>query len=172
MQHNFAESLSFSHDQADLPMWGEVYRNAFPTFAGMTCVRSDGWAQRGGIDRVVTLSSGKSLHIDEKVRKKDYGDILIEYWSDEERRVPGWIAKDLACDFIAYAFLPSRTCYLLPFHQLRLAWKNNGKEWVGRYKKTVADNGSYQTVGVAVPIPELLDKIKRAMVITWQESAQ
>jgi hypothetical protein len=35
-------------------------------------------------------------------------DFLLEYWSDYERRSPGWIEKDLACDFIAYAFVPSR----------------------------------------------------------------
>lgn len=171
MQHSFAESLAFSHEQSDLPMWEEVYRKAFPTFAGMVCVRNDGWAQRGGIDRVVTLASGKSLHIDEKVRKKDYGDILLEYWSDEEKRVPGWIAKDLACDFIAYAFLPSKTCYVLPFHQLRLAWKNNRDSWVSEHKKTVADNGNYRTVGVAVPISELLNQIKQAMIVSWEDAA-
>jgi hypothetical protein len=38
------------------------------------------------------------------VRAADWPDILLEQWSDEERRKPGWVQKPLACDFVAYAF--------------------------------------------------------------------
>jgi hypothetical protein len=34
--------------------------------------------------------------------------------ADEGRRSAGRVQKPLACDFIAYAFAPSRRCYLLP----------------------------------------------------------
>jgi hypothetical protein len=57
-------------------------------------------------------------------------DILLEQWSDEARRVPGWVQKPLACDFIAYAFAPSRRCYLLPVALLQRAWRLNGREWI------------------------------------------
>ncbi len=83
--HNFNSDLEYSHSQSDAPWWEEVYRQAFPNFAGMVCVRNDGWAQRGGIDRVITLTSGKTLTIDEKVRREVWPDILLERWSDEAR---------------------------------------------------------------------------------------
>ncbi len=165
--HNFANSLDLSNSQSDDPMWEKVYRSAFPTLETMICVRKDGWAQRGGIDRVLTLSSGKTLTVDEKVRAKDYDDILLEYWSNKEKRIPGWIAKDLACDFIAYAFIPSKRCYLLPFHQLRLAWKNNKDEWVEKHFSSHARNDRYTTVSVAVPIGILMSAIKDTMTIYY-----
>jgi hypothetical protein len=169
--HSFKKSLAVSHSYADAPWWGEVYRDAFPGFASMVSIREDGWAQRGGIDRVVTLKSGKTLAIDEKVRDKDWPDILLERWSDEERRKPGWVQKDLACDYIAYAFVPSRTCYLMPFIQLRRAWIQNGREWCERYETKRAENGSYVTASIAVPKPVLFDALGGAMVSTWTASA-
>ncbi len=169
--HNFAESLARSHSYADAPWWFEVYRNAFPNLASAVCVRNDGWAQRGGIDRVLTLSSGKTLSVDEKVREKDWSDFALEYWSDEARKVPGWVAKDLACDFIAYAFVPSRTCYLLPFSTLRSAWRKHCKDWVSRYDRVEAVNQGYRTVSVAVPRGVLLASLTDAMTVSWTGEA-
>lgn len=166
--HNFEESNAKSIAQADAPWWLEIYRNAFPDLVSFACVRQDGWAQRGGIDRVLTLSSGKTLSIDEKVRYKDRDDIALEYWSNKERKVPGWIAKDLACDFIAYAFVPSGRCYLLPFQTLRRAWRDNHKQWVSEYFKVVAQNPGYQTISVAVPIPVLMEALGDAMLVRFR----
>lgn len=169
MQHSFSESLALAAAQTDSPIWERAYKRLFHNFSNMTSVRSDGWAQRGGIDRVVTLASGKTLTIDEKVRYKDYGDILLEYWSSEERRVLGWVAKDLACDYIAYAIIPSSKCYLLPFQPLRSAWRDNAKEWVGKYKRIEAENAGYKTVSVGVPIPVLFGALNEAMCADTSE---
>ena len=174
MQHDFNESLAKSQAQADAPWWESVYRNAFRNFGGMLNVREDGWAQRGGIDRVVTLTSGKTVTVDEKVRDEDWPDILWEFWSNKERKIPGWCAKDLACDYIAYAFVPSQTCYLLPALQMRRAWMRHGRTWVdlGRrrengFRIVVAKNVGYTTESVAVPIRETLDAISEAMIVAW-----
>lgn len=172
--HSFKESLAMSRAQADEPWWESVYRAAFPNFAGMIYVNDDGWAQRGGIDRVVTLTSGKAVTVDEKSRRKDYPDILWEYWSDKGRKIKGWCAKDLACDFIAYAFVPSKTCYLLPALQMRAAWLRHRLKWhaLGKqeengFRIVRAENDGYVTESVAVPIRESLDAIRDAMVIAW-----
>ena len=172
--HSFAESLAKSAAQADAPWWEPLYRDAFPNFATMSCVRSDGWAQRGGIDRVITLASGKTVTVDEKVRERDWPDILWEFWSDRDKKTPGWVVKDLACDFIAYAFVPSRTCYLLPALQVRRAWRLHGPSWVQKARENArgfrlveADNGRYVTVSVAVPVAETLRAITDAMVARW-----
>jgi hypothetical protein len=105
-----ASSLALSQSYADAPWWLDLYRIAFPTLVSAVCVRDDGWAQRGGIDRVLTLACGRTYAVDEKVRTNDWPDILLEQWSDEDRRKPGWVQKPLVCDFIAYAFAPSRSC--------------------------------------------------------------
>jgi hypothetical protein len=167
MIHDFAESLAKSHAQANAPWWFDIYRTAFPDLRSAVDVRCDGWAQRGGIDRVLTLGSGKTLSIDEKVRERDWDDILLEYWSDRERKIYGWVAKELACDFIAYAFVPSQTCYLLPFPTLRRCWLQNRRAWVSTFQNIEAQNNGYVTVSVAVPIPVLLNSLKDAMTIKW-----
>lgn len=171
MIHDFAESLAKSHAQADAPWWFDLYRIAFPDLQAAVNVRNDGWAQRGGIDRVITLGSGKTLTIDEKVREENWPDILLEYWSDSQRKIPGWVAKDLACDFIAYAFVPSQTCHLLPFQTLRRAWRQNGKLWVSKYRRVEAKNSRYTTVSVAVPTQILLRSLSDAMTVSWKQEA-
>jgi hypothetical protein len=178
--HDFGRSLEWSHSMEDAPWWELVYRAAFPTMTTYVSVRGDGWAQRGGIDRLVVLGSGRVIMIDEKVRSKDYGDIFLEVWSDAERKVPGWAMKDLACDYVAYAFEPSATCYLLPFLDLRRALGLNKHRWGTMARKGEAGfsvrraenrtNGrSWTTVGVCVPINELLAAIRDALVIQWGE---
>lgn len=169
--HNFEESLARSHAHANAPWWLDVYRKAFPDLASAVCVRKDGWAQRGGIDRVLTLESGRTVTVDEKVREEDWPDILLEYWSDFEKRVPGWIAKDLACDFIAYAFIPSETCHLLPALTLRRAWQLHGRDWVKKYRRVEANNKTYTTVSVPVPTQVLLSALSDAMTVSWSKEA-
>ena len=172
--HNFATSLRRSETQIDAAWWEAVYRKAFPTMAAMVPIRQDGWAQRRGIDRIIILASGKEIKIDEKVRDRDFNDVLLEYWSNAERRIPGWVAKDLACDFVAYAYLETQRCFLLPLHLLRRAWKHHGREWVSRaekkeegYKKVVAQNRGYTTTSVAVSWDILYEAICDAMVVCF-----
>lgn len=160
--HNFDQSLALSNEYVDAAWWHDVYRRAFPDLRSAVSVRADGWAQRGGIDRVLTLASGKTLSVDEKVRAEDWPDILLEYWSDRDRKTPGWVAKDLACDFIAYAFVPSQTCYLLPFQTLRSAWR--------AHHRVEAVNSRYVTVSVAVPIAELMAALSDALRVSWAAS--
>jgi hypothetical protein len=174
MLHDFQQSLELSHEYEDAPWWVQVYSKAFPGFNSMMSVRKDGWAQRGGIDRVVQLSSGKSVTIDEKVRSKDWDDIALERWSDREKRTPGWVQKDLACDFIAYAFVPTQRCFLLPFLTLRKAWQLEGRRWcemaaeeVGGFKVIEAKNKLYVTESIAVPTDILMASIRQAMVVSW-----
>jgi hypothetical protein len=177
MRHDFATSLALSKEHENASWWPEIYSRAFPGHLSSVSVRENGWAQRGGIDRVVTLKSGKTVTIDEKVRLKDHDDILLERWSDKAKRVPGWIQKDLACDFIAYAFVPSQRCYLFPALTLRRAWQLEGRRWCelaeeesGGFKIVHADNGHYVTESIAVPTELLLSAVRQAMVVSWGQA--
>lgn len=163
--HDFHASLALSNSYSEAPWWLDIYRSAFPTLISAVSVRDDGWAQRGGIDRVLTLACGRTFTVDEKVRTNVWPDILLEEWSDEARRRPGWIQKPLACDFIAYAFAPSRRCYLLPVAPLQRAWRSEGEAWTETYGYRRARNPGYVTASVPVPIGVLLREIMRAMVV-------
>ena len=171
--NDFHKDLEWSHQQSDQPWWEVVYRRAFHNFSTMHDVRKDGWAQRGGIDRQVLLSDGTVLKIDEKVRRDDWPDFALEYYSDARRKTPGWMQKDLTCDFIAYAFEPSQRCFLLPYQQLRTAWVRNRKEWHKKYGSKLADNpnGGYKTAFIPVPIDVVLSAIVGAMKVTWEAPA-
>ena len=163
--HRFRDSLAMSERHADADWWLAAYRRMFPRLASAVCVREDGWAQRGGIDRLLTLSCGRTYAVDEKVRTEDWPDILLEQWSDEARRSPGWVQKPLACDFIAYGFAPSGVCYLLPVAPLQRAWRQHGRQWIKRYGQRRAQNPGYVSVSVPVPRAVLMRAIVEAMVV-------
>jgi hypothetical protein len=164
--HRFRESLALSERYADSDWWLPLYRRMFPRLRSAVSVRDDGWAQRGGIDRVLTLACGRTYTVDEKIRTEDWPDILLEQWSDEARRKPGWVQKPLACDFIAYAYAPSGVCFMLPVLPLQRAWRERGRTWIGLYGQRRAHNPSYVSVSVPVPRAVLMQGIVEAMLVS------
>lgn len=122
-------------------------------------------SQRQGIDRVIHLSNGKTLYVDEKKREKDYGDILLEYISVDRTGAPGWMEKDLSIDYLAYAVMPCHRCYLFPWLMLRRAWLHYREQWIGKYETRVAKNSSYNTLSVAVPTAVLRSAVSQATLI-------
>lgn len=163
--HEFRRSLDLSNSFADAPWWIDMYRSAFPTLQSAVSVRNDGWAQRGGIDRVLTLACGRTVTVDEKLRFNEWPDILLEQWSDEAKRIPGWVQKPLACDLIAYAFAPTGRCYLLPVMFLQRAWRLNGREWIVSYGQRRAQNRGYVSTSVPVPTATLMRALSEAMLV-------
>lgn len=163
--HDFKERLAWSQAQSDEPFWDAVYRKAFPNLVATVYQSHDGPAQRSGIDRHVVLSNGSVLRIDEKKRERDYGDILLEYLSNSTTGAPGWIEKDLLIDYLAYAFMPTRTVYLFPWLMLRRAWLHYKPEWTDRCKTIEARNPGYVTRSLAVPITVLQRAVQTAAVI-------
>jgi len=178
--HDFAESLKASHAASDLPIWEEVYRQAFPSFAGMIDHRQDGEHQRAGIDRSVILQNSKQILIDEKVRGRNkktgmvYGDIALEYWSNFQAKTPGWVCKPLRADYIAYAIAPLGKCYLLPVIQLQIAWERCGEWWIENYQPPICAvnrcgyDSSYTTVSVGVPVKDVFREIGGALRVAFQ----
>ena len=170
MSHNFNKSLASSHAAEDMPFWEETYRKAFPTMVAMINHRQDGDHQRLGIDRSVVLGNSKQITIDEKVRFKAYGDIALEYLSDRDRKVPGWVCKPLLCDYIAYAIAPIGECYLLPVIQLQAAWQRRKDVWMG-YRTIVAENEcngrSWVTLSKPVKVQELFNAIGACLRVSF-----
>jgi len=165
--HDFNESLRSSHSASDLPIWLEIYKQAFPTLESCVDHRQDGEHQRAGIDRSLILSNSKQILIDEKVRWKSYGDIALEYWSDKARRIPGWVCKPLRADYICYAVAPIGQAYLLPVQQLQQAWTRYAEVWTTAYDDCNAYNRNYVTVSCPVPIPVLFKAIGECLRVQF-----
>ena len=152
-------------------MWAEVYWEAFPDIERMEFVH-DVRLQKLGCDRILILRGGRRITVDEKSRRTAYPDFCLEYWSDLKRRKPGWMAKTQHCDYIAYAFIPISTCYMLPFGSLRRAWKLNRREWVKSFRRIDSRNQGYVTRSVAVPIGVVMTAVSEAMVIKWNSATR
>jgi hypothetical protein len=164
--HDFHERLAYSEAGSHEPFWDAVYRKAFPNLVSHTPCPGDFASQRMGIDRVIVLSSGDILKIDEKKRERQYEDVLLEYLANDMSGAPGWIEKDLAIDYLAYAFMPTRKCLLLPWLTLRRVWAGYGKRWLNTHPIIKAQNKNYKTLSVAVPIAELQSAVSKAMLVT------
>ncbi len=163
--HDFKERLAWSEQASDEPFWEAVYRKAFPDMIALAPCPGDTQSQRMGIDRIVHLASGKTLKIDEKKRSKEYDDVLLEYVANDVTLAPGWIEKDLLIDYLAYAFMPTRRCLLLPWELLRRCWRVQRKAWLEKYQIIEAPNRSYKTLSVAVPTKVLKESIGQATLV-------
>lgn len=163
----------------DLPLWKEVYKKAFPSMIGMYNHRKDGDHQRQGIDRSIILENSKQVLVDEKVRFRNkitgkvYEDIALEYLSNKEKNIPGWVCKPLLSDFIAYAIAPIGICYLLPVIQLQSSWEKNKELWLNSYFSIAAKNYSgnkylYTTMSLCVPVGILFKEIGQQLRISFE----
>ena len=177
--NNFAECLEESHKAEDLPFWEQVYKRAFPTMIAMLNHRKDGDHQRAGIDRSIILENSKQLLIDEKIRgrnkitRKVYNDIALEYLSDKDKNTPGWVCRPLLADYIAYAIAPLGKCYLLPVQQLQLTWQNNNELWRKQFPVITAKNkynGYYwETISCCVPVNVLFKAIGQCLRVSFEQ---
>jgi hypothetical protein len=166
----FEDDLEFSLEASKEEFWQAVYRKAFPNLMGTELV-TDLERQKEGIDRAIYLSNGNVLWVDEKVRRKEYNDILLEHTSNVQRCTLGWMEKDLAIDYLAYGFLTSKRCYLFPWPMLRRAWLRFRVVWRHKYTDTIPGTtvipgrGAYMTHSVAVPIDVLQRAVTTAAII-------
>lgn len=166
--HSFNERLAVSHAASDHPMWERVYRQFFPSMIAFIDHRQDGEHQRAGIDRSVILENSKQILVDEKVREKDYGDILLEYVSVDATGAPGWVCKPLRADYIAYAILPRGKAYLLPVPALQNAWQMNRDCWLEEFGTRAAPNPGYKTLNCPVPFGDLFRALVTAQIADFE----
>lgn len=165
--HDFQEQLEYSATLSDENSWIEFYRRLWPDMLAAIRIDANSQFQKWGIDREILLPNGKRFSIDEKKRKKDYGDLLLEEWSvcdfdfDKKQVIRGkkigWaLDHNKRCDFVAYSIAESSKCYLLPFELTRQTCLHNIERWRKNpawYPKT-ANNKGYTTVNAAIPFNE------------------
>ena len=156
---NFREDLAFSLAQKHMPLWNACYTVAFP--GATTALETDLAAQRAGVDRLITMPNQQVYTVDEKIRRKIYPDILLEVWSDRDRKTPGWVSKPIVATYLAYAWVGKYEVLLLPFADVQRAWQQHDDEWLAQYRQVESHNtpdrgAPYTTVSCAVPQGVLL----------------
>lgn len=167
---NFHRDNAYSLRASEELFWEAVYEKAFPGLKYSQLCK-DLAQQKQGVDRVLYFMNGNIQYVDEKKRTKDYGDILLEHTSNVERGTPGWMEKDLAIDYLAYAIMPLQRCYLFPWPMLRRAWLQYRDKWRKEYWDTVPGtteigNGEiYHTHSVAIPLKVLQRAVTTAAII-------
>lgn len=162
--NNFHEDLRYSLDSSLEDFWEAIYHKAFHNLEHIeVCDNLE--LQKQGVDKVIYLSNGNVLYIDEKCRRKVYRDIALETVSNTYTGAAGWINKDLQMDYLAYAFMPIKRAYLFSWPMLRKAWIENREEWQEKYRPIIAPNNGYTTISVPVPIKKLLIAVVNASVI-------
>jgi hypothetical protein len=159
-----------SQNESRKPYWNKIYSDYFPSMVSSSFCDGDDsmkW-QELGIDRIIFLKDGRRVYVDEKIRYKSYdqSDILLEESSSIEYGTPGWIEKDNQCsDYIFYHVIPTNKTYVLPTHSLRRAWVQHKEEWKEKYKKVLARNSRYTSLGWAVPVVSVFLAIAQSNVI-------
>lgn len=163
--HNFDERNTWSLAAGDERFWAAVYTKAFPSLVQCEAI-TDLKLQLLGVDRLLTLGNGIALTVDEKKRDRfDTGDILLEYEHRGGYNKPGWIEKEATIDYLAYAFIPSKRCYLFDWRMLRRAWCHYKDTWLVRYNHVPAKNRTYTTWSLAVPVDVLYTAVRTASII-------
>lgn len=116
--------------------------------------------QKKGIDAMLLLRSGKTIKIDEKSRRLNYADILLEEIANTNKDTVGWaFDESKESDYIAYK-LPPKKIYLLPAdllrrtcHKFRDTWADPENE-LAQYPMD-APNRTYTTRNFAVDVDYL-----------------
>lgn len=157
----FATDLEYSLEHRDDETLNRFYFEAFP-LAERIEFCEDLENQFSGVDKIIHFKGGKKVTVDEKKRRKDYGDILLELLKNKEQQKPGWLFYS-ECDYIVYAVLESKKIYLLPTLLLQMAWRNNRRVWEAKYQKKDALNEGYTTQNIPIPTDILLSAIRREM---------
>ena len=158
--NKFHKDLEYSLEGREDKLFDSFYYATFPYLVNIELVE-DLVLQKKGIDKILHFDNGKQLLIDEKKRRKDYGDILLEEFSNYEKRKPGWLHRSKHTDYIVYAIMPSKKVFLLPFQLLWLAFSKNYIEWLNKYGRKFAVNNGYTTSNIPVPVEVLLSAIKK-----------
>lgn len=173
--NDFKKDLEWSLDERDNEIFDNFYFKAFPNLERIE-IANDIKDQKDGIDKFLILKNGKRICVDEKKRRKDYKDILIEEYSVVSKnggdKKVGWIGKHKKTDYIVYAIMPIKKVYLLPFLLLQKAWLINYNNWKDKYRVPPADNGTYWTTNLAIPTKVLLDAIYTEMETEFQDKPE
>jgi len=113
--------------------------------------------QKQGKDISIDLPDNKTIKIQFKARRSDYGDICIEYRHDyfSGYEKPGWIELPSSADYLLYC-VPENV-YRIDYKQLHNKWLLYKNSWISNYDLTPARNDGYNTRNVGIKF-DVLEK--------------
>jgi hypothetical protein len=170
--HSFRDDLDSAAAESRKSYWLDFYRQAFPDFYKIVDVAADGRAQRRGIDRCVLLRDGTQYRMQEKFRRNYYSSVLIEEWSDVERKTPGWSrAPADAYDFLAYVTPSERYGLLFPWPIFRQTLLQFGRDWsrIAEHKTISSEHNGrrWQTDCFPIDTRVLLKHVEGSREVRW-----
>jgi len=157
IMHDFEKQLAQAEIDQDLPWLIDFYKWFFPDFQSREKI-FDLTRQKWGIDTIIHTKTN-SYNIDEKFRESDYGDMLLEYISNDSTKALGWVEKPSKTDYIAYVVKPKHKVIMLPAKTLREIWLANKSEWLARYESKSCKNQTYNSHNCPVPYGVLFNKL-------------
>lgn len=129
--------------------------------------------QFAGIDKLILFSNGKTLKLEEKVRRKDYGDILIEIIANNnfasydhitnefkytELKGVGWGMKNYSSDLLFYFIESENKGFMFSWKKFQAIFKGYLPIWydLALQKKQgfairIAKNKTYDSINIAIP---------------------
>lgn len=147
---------------------GEILRLRLP--GCVKAVPTGSEVDRTGVDWLATLSSGRVVGVDVKIREKDYlrfghDDVALETWSVLDSRV-GWTRdQSKACDWVLWVWKDTGRFFLVPFLPLCSVFVQQWEEWRENYRTATQRTPetpkfkSYQSECVFVPRTVIVDAI-------------
>ena len=182
--HDFAVKLQASRgyrEQTDI----ELLQDLIP--GCVSVVKTDEQTDRQGVDYIATLRRGAEILIDAKSRERGASrywngsgpELALEIWSVRpggkyntpwEQRKVGWsLCEAKQTDMIYYTFDPSDCgdVFLLPFQHLRMAFRQNWRQWSMTYRRKVQDSYTWESVCVFIPanvVIKAIESIERCHV--------
>lgn len=160
--NEFKYDLKFSLEHGFDEFINKFYLEVFPWLESIEIVDNIE-LQKKGIDKILKFENKKEILIDEKKRRKDYGDILLEEYSNYEKKIVGWLGKEKYTDYISYIVIPSKKIFLFPFLLLQSAWVKNYESWLDLYDRKLAPNPGYYTSNIPVPKDVLINALNKEM---------
>lgn len=161
--NNFKADLEYSTDIRKNEDFNKFYYATFQVkLIELVEYQKSKEEQFKGIDKKLHLQNGKVITVEEKCRRKDYGDILLELISNDRTNRKGWIYT-CQSEYLTYFVEPSRKVYLFPVEILKLAWEHNKEDWEKKYRKVSADNKTYKSVCICIPAEVLKEAITKEL---------
>lgn len=142
MQRCFESDLALSESPEIQEFWIDTHKRAFKGLQDMEYVE-DLTQQAKGIDRLVYLTSGRTLKVEEKTDFTHYPNIAFEEYSGFT--TAGWAEKELECDLFAYSFYHQGITYYFDYPQL--------SKFYHTYKKAYPQRTVAWSDSIVRPIP-------------------
>ncbi len=153
--NNFHESLKQSENAIPL----DFYKSIFGSGSLVETIPAHTELQTQGADVKITCPSGRVFYCEEKIRQRDFDDLLLETKSCVERNTPGWIEKPSIADFLVYFCQDSKRVFVLKMKEIQNEYSERKAVWLDRGRVVTADNGFYTSRNVAVPWGDVQSRV-------------